>query len=166
MATTNSITNYLIKRGATTTLVNEGRVFNLLGNEQDVYYPPLPGANVNSANVLNADWNKSIPLDLSKGSIFYLSYGANTKPNVNFTANVLNVSGNSNVVQNLTFIIPQWANAYYPTRINIGNVSYGNVRFKNGSFTPTANALNVLEITLIKVGNVWQAPIVEPSSYY
>ena len=118
MATTNSITNYIIKRNATTTLVNEAKAFSLLGNEEGVYYPPLPGANVNSANVLNADWNKSINLDLSKGSVFYLSYGANTKPNVNFTANVLNVSGNSNVVQNLTFIIPQWANAYYQNKIN------------------------------------------------
>lgn len=166
MATTNSVTNFIIKRNATTTLVREPRSYSLLGNEQDIVYPPLPGANVNAANVLTADWSKSIPLDLSQGSIFYLSYGTNTRPNVNFTANILNVSSNSNIVQSLTLIIPQWANAYYPAAINIGNVNYGNIRVRNGSLTPTANALDVFEITLISAGNVWQAPIVTAVSYY
>lgn len=166
MATTNSVTNYLIKRNVTSTLVNEGKVFGLLGNEEGITYPPLPGANINSANVLNADWNRSLPLDLTKGSTFYLSYTTNTRPNVNFTANIINVSSNANVIQNITLMIPQWANAYYPRTINIGNVNYGNVRFKGGSFAPTANALDILEITLVKIGDTWQAPIVEPSSYY
>lgn len=102
------------------------------------------------------DFNKTVFLDMSKGSVFYLG----SSPGRNFTANVININNLANTATTAVLIIGQGMLPYYPNVVNIGNVGYGAVKWLS-SYPPTANAYatEFYSFTFIKPNNTWVAPL-------
>jgi hypothetical protein len=90
--------------------------------------------------------------DLSTGAIFYNT----TSLSSNFTVDIINVPQDNGYAITVTVVINQGATAYYPSAVQIDNVSQ-TLKWPNGNTlpTPTANKIDIFTFTLLRRSSSW-----------
>ena len=90
-----------------------------------------------------------VTYDYNLSNLWYHATASN-----NFTANFINLPTTDNRVLSATILIEQGAVAYIPNVIQISGVTQS-IRWSGGTYSGTANSLDLVSFNFIRVNNIW-----------